>query len=390
MPAAGEREWDVIVIGAGPAGALAARELARDGSQVLLVDKATFPRRKVCGCCLNLRALATLRDAGIAQRIAVLGPRPLRQLRLAAGGREARVDLPGGVSLSRERFDTALIDGAVEAGAVFLQGRRARLIGDPGTGGFHGVELARAGDELPFVTRARVVIAADGLGGASALDRLGGERLHRSSRVGAGAVLEASVRSDWADGAINMAIGREGYVGAVRLEDGRWNLAAALDGVAVRRHGDVPALVCEVLREAGWSVPDALRDAAWRGTPRLWRRPGRVAAERLFAVGDAAGYVEPFTGEGMAWALAAGLAVAPLVRQALRHWEPALADQWTRTLRRDVHRGQTLCRASASLLGRPRVATGITGILAAWPGLAAPAIRRLNAVDFAPREGGVG
>ena len=116
----GRGDWDVLVVGAGPAGAVAAREVARAGARALLVDRAAFPRPKVCGACLNLRAIDSLDRLGLAERVAALGPRPLRRVRLAAGGAEAALALPGGCSLSRERFDEALAQAAVEAGAPIL------------------------------------------------------------------------------------------------------------------------------------------------------------------------------------------------------------------------------------------------------------------------------
>ena len=97
--------WDAVVVGAGPAGATAARELARRGRSVLLVDKATFPRPKVCGCCLNGSALATLERVGLGDLPARNRAVPLDRTRLFAGGRAAEVRLPVGVALSRSVFD---------------------------------------------------------------------------------------------------------------------------------------------------------------------------------------------------------------------------------------------------------------------------------------------
>src|SRR5690242_12505527 len=89
------RRWDAVVVGAGPAGSVAARELARRGASVLLVDRAAFPRRKVCGSCLNLRALATLAEVGLGGLAGGLGALPLRGLSLAARGLRAWLPLPG-------------------------------------------------------------------------------------------------------------------------------------------------------------------------------------------------------------------------------------------------------------------------------------------------------
>src|SRR5260370_12473887 len=77
---AGDRSWEVVIIGAGPAGAIAAHQLARLGKSVLLVDKVLFPRWKVCGCCLNAGALATLHAADLGRLAAQCRAVPLQNL----------------------------------------------------------------------------------------------------------------------------------------------------------------------------------------------------------------------------------------------------------------------------------------------------------------------
>jgi 2-polyprenyl-6-methoxyphenol hydroxylase-like FAD-dependent oxidoreductase len=107
-----------------------------------------------------------------------------------------------------------------------------------------------------------------------------------------------------------MATGRGGYVGLVRVEDGRLDMAAAFDPVFVKSVGGLGAAAETILREVGWPAPPALAEEPWKGTPALTRRARRLAGHRCFVVGDAAGYVEPFTGEGMAWAVMSAAAVA--------------------------------------------------------------------------------
>src|SRR5260370_14787903 len=107
------RSWDVIVIGAGPAGAMAAYELARRSLRVLLVDKSAFPRPKVCGCCLNGQALAVLQGRGVGHLIDEQEAVPLRQVVLAAEGHRAVIPLPAGVATSREAFAFGLIYAAL-------------------------------------------------------------------------------------------------------------------------------------------------------------------------------------------------------------------------------------------------------------------------------------
>ena len=137
---------------------------------------------------------------------------------------------------------------------------------------------------------------------------------------------------------------------------------------------------------AGLPAVECLEEQAWRGTPRLTQRPQALALERLFRIGDAAGYVEPFTGEGIAWALASGLAVAPLVREAAAEWRDSLVTRWETTYHRVIGRRQRLCRGLRSLLHLGRVLPLALTALSALPGLAAPLVRSVNR-EILPGEG---
>ena len=120
-----ERCWDALVIGAGPAGALAARQLAAVGLRTLLVDRKTFPRSKVCGGCP--RAVATLQAAGLNGLLSAHGAAPIERFVLRSEGREVSLQLSGGAALSREVFDAALVRAAIAAGAHFLPETRATV-----------------------------------------------------------------------------------------------------------------------------------------------------------------------------------------------------------------------------------------------------------------------
>jgi flavin-dependent dehydrogenase len=201
--------------------------------------------------------------------------------------------------------------------------------------------------------------------------------LSRRARIGCAAILPKSV-PDYAPGAIHMAVGRSGYVGLVRLEDGSLNVAAALDARAVRQRTP-GGLVAGILREAGLAPVEGLAEAPWSGTPRLRHRPLRCAGERLFALGDAAGYVEPFTGEGIGWALRAADALAPLLERAARAWTPQLARSWSSLQGRERTRAQRACRALAGLLRRPWLVHGALRVLELRPELGTPLVRRVQA-----------
>ncbi len=120
--------WDAIVVGAGPAGSMAARELAVRGAQVLLVDRRVFPRDKVCGGCLNGQALAGLRAAGLGGLVERSGGVPLRSFRLGMRGRTVELPLPSGMAVSRDRFDTGLAaaGGGGRCAVLARDGRRDR------------------------------------------------------------------------------------------------------------------------------------------------------------------------------------------------------------------------------------------------------------------------
>jgi menaquinone-9 beta-reductase len=135
-----------------------------------------------------------------------------------------------------------------------------------------------------------------------------------------------------------------------------------------------------VLAEVGWpTIPD-LAEHHWRGTPSLTRWAVRPAAPRLLALGDAAGYVEPFSGEGMACALATAEAVVPF---ALGEWNPRTADAWTAWHRRTGPQRQRFIRAAAWVLRRPTLAGAAIGLLGHFPAVGGWAANRL----FTPPQG---
>jgi len=167
------------------------------------------------------------------------------------------------------------------------------------------------------------------------------------------------------------------------LEDGRLNLAAALDVAGVRSKGPKQR-VETILAQADLPVPRHLADAVWKGTPPLTRCRD-VAQQRIFLVGDAAGYVEPFTGEGMAWALEGGMAVALHVQSLLEGQEGQEA-HWRSSWRRIIGRRQWTCRGLSWLLRRPALVGATVQLLRMQPAFAQPVLQLLNhrAKEVAP------
>jgi flavin-dependent dehydrogenase len=157
------------------------------------------------------------------------------------------------------------------------------------------------------------------------------------------------------------------------------DVAAALDPNAIKRGNGLGRVAAGIISDAGFPEVPGLDRLPWHGTPSLTRRPTRVAADRLFLVGDAAGYIEPFTGEGIACALDCGSAVAPLLISAAENWHAELARSWTRLHRRIVARRTLPCRCITTALRHHHLARLFTSVLALAPGLASPVIHMLNA-----------
>jgi flavin-dependent dehydrogenase len=376
---ASRRTWDAIVVGAGPAGALTARQLARRGLQTLLVDGKRFPRPKVCGGCLNQRAISALRQMGLGKVLDECDGVPQDELRIVAGSRSLCLSLPRGMGVSRFTLDARLAAAAVDAGASFLPETQAVLEPQVGDGlrtvqATHGVLRRRLS--------ARVVVCADGLL-RSSLKQLPefASRVSSSSRLGVGALLDdlnGDEASSYPAGQITMVVSRRGYVGLTRVEGGRLNVAAAVDAAVLREGVPIGAGVASLLQEASLPTPAGMADAAWQGTPPLTSSAGRAAGERLFVVGDAGGYVEPFTGEGIAWAIDGALAVAPLAQSACTAWRPELADEWESLRRRFGRRNQAVCRGLAWILRRPWSVHAAMTVCRAFPWTARGIISRIN------------
>jgi flavin-dependent dehydrogenase len=299
---------------------------------------------------------------------------PLSRFRLHAGGGVADVPLPGGVALSREALDSALVQAAVDAGCTFL----------PGTNAVLGVVTSEARSirlqqrSTSCLAAASVVLAADGLAGTLLSQRRRhAARIWPHSWIGTGAVAEDGPTS-YSPGTIFMGCGRDGYLGLVRVEDGRLNIAAAMSPDGIKQLGDPGTAAMAMLREAGLPDFPGLERLRWRGTPSLTRRAARIASRRVFLLGDAAGYVEPFTGEGIAWALASARAVVPLALEAISGWRPALAAEWCARHERTVRRRQGMCTALTAALRHWLFCRAMVFALARAPALAYAVARHLN------------
>ena len=224
-----------------------------------------------------------------------------------------------------------------------------------------------------------MIVAADGLGHPS-LQRIPAFecQVESASRIGIGTTVRAAA-GQYRSNTIYMALTKWGYVGLVQTGGDSWNLAAALDPIVLKQSSSPAVVVANTMREAGLPELSSLDLCIWQGTPPLTRRSARLAAAGVFLLGDAAGYVEPFTGEGMGWALSSAAAVVSVVIQSVAGDSELAAARWDVTQRRQLQRGQAVCRIVSGLLRRPAFVGAGLQALSVFPSLANPLVRRVHA-----------
>ncbi len=308
----GRDRCDVAVVGGSLAGAAAASALARAGARVVVLEKARFPRHKVCGCFLSHEALPVLGRMGVEEEeLRKVNSETITRFTLVqSSGRRVDAALPESVlSISRARLDALAAQAAERAGADIRFGATVLAVEGNLERGFL---LKGPGWELA----ARAVVGA--WGRYSPLDvRLGRSFIRRkSSLFGFGKTLTGS--SDHLANRAVLHFFEGGYVGLSRVEGGLVNLAALSNSrVAKSAHHDFDSLLDRLREESPALAADLAGLTAVPG-PALVSEPVTLGAHGALAgdvlcVGDAAGVIDPYTGTGMSLALLFGdAAAAPL------------------------------------------------------------------------------
>jgi flavin-dependent dehydrogenase len=335
------RSAEVIVIGAGPAGAMAACLLVRAGVDVLLTDRAPFPRPKLCGGCLAHAGYELLEANGLHSIPSVSNASSIDCLKLHSGARSITLPVPPYRVIDRARFDQDLVHAAASAGAQFSPETQARVRPD------RGVELMHADGHRETITP-RTIIVADGIKGTALrdLDRFAW-RTRPNAHVGIGAIASALPRSFDHD-AISMHHFSGGYAGVARLSDGRAIIAGAISPSWIKRQHDTTPMNA-LLRGIGIEFDQRTTFITNPGAPGLTRRRAAIEDDaRVFLIGDAAGYIEPFTGEGMTWAITDACLI---VEHALAAMSGSYrTGAWTNQHAQLNRRRKLLCHATARLL----------------------------------------
>ena len=365
-------QWDVIIVGAGPAGCAAAIAVARKGRAVLLVDAKKFPRRKACGGCLNPNSIGLLQELIGADDPLWNESIQLKHYQIFQRARSFEYPIEAGYAVDRAAMDLTLVKHAQQRGVDFRDQTSAKL-GDARDG--RRIVLTTSGGQT-IQQSAKCVVIASGLGSRTAANY---ESLHQTpsadSRLGVEAIF-----SQWPEqyrtGTLAMAIGKGGYVGLTEIGENRLHVAAALDRQYLQTHGPQTA-VEKILEQSG--APALPRtDVQWKGTPALTASTQRLAEERVFLVGDAATYVEPFTGEGIRWALESGKGVMPLVETSIDQWNGGLIDRWEQWYNDNIVAQQRLCKTLSRGLKRPVFRWFAHQGLRFTPSVAAKVIQQIN------------
>jgi flavin-dependent dehydrogenase len=364
---------DVVITGAGPAGAVAAIVLARAGARVVVFDRARFPRRKLCGDTINPGALALLRRLGLG---AAAGSFVIPGM-VVTGDRG--VEITGaygegitGRAILREHLDHALVCAATAAGARIEEDVRVVGVTKSSADRVDGVRI-RSGADLTDAVRAHVVIAADG--SYSQLARsLGLARLATTPRRWAVGTYFTDVVHDSRLGEMHIRRGK--YFGVAQLPGGLTNLCiVSADRNTLR---DSSLLIRETIQTEA-----VLKDRfvhARAIAPSVMLGPLAVdglaaGAPGLLLAGDAAGFVDPMTGDGLRFTIRGAELAAEEALRALEHgWADAHVRLQARR-RREFSAKWRFNRALRGLFGSPwRVsAAERAAFLAPW--LAERAVR---------------
>ncbi len=358
--------FEVVIAGAGLAGASLALGLARRGAKVALLDAAAFPRDKVCGEFLSPESWGVLDRMGLADAVRRSGYHAIRRVRISTPkGREVIAEVVGpdglpGIGLSRSFLDDLIVRRARAAGVEVFE--RCRVVGPIVEGG-RVVGVSAHSPDFSEI-RAKVTVAADGR--TSTLVKLAGKTraasLVRPRYFGLKRHLNvADPGADEAEGTVGLHVVRGGYGGTCRIDGASiTNLCSMMPvGEVKARRGDLDRVARECLGEnpALARLLDASRPAGeWKTVADVAVKVSAPTRPGILFAGDCQGTVDPLGGQGMTMALLGAEMLVPFVERGLASTEgiagpiqAACLDEWHRRFARRI----LLCRAFHHFLVNP-------------------------------------
>jgi len=293
--------FDVAIVGAGPAGSASAAFCATAGLRTVLIDRENFPREKVCGDCINPACWPVLRRLGLFETVRGLAHGQLDRVEfIAINGRKIVVHLPSGneseIAIKRSLFDQLLLNRARAVGAEVREGAIVTALHKSAAGNWK-IDVVRE------AVTARIVVGADGRN--STIARLC-NLLPPPARERVGLQAHIPLPPNFGNRIVLQFL-PVGYSGQAPVNDRELNLCL------VGKPSSMSAL--RTWAEKQFDIPS---DQPWRTVTPLTRAPIRATRESLFFIGDAARVVEPFTGEGIYYALRSAELAADAIAKIIR------------------------------------------------------------------------
>ncbi len=368
------RRCDVLVVGGGPAGAAAGYWLATLGHAVTIVEKRTFPREKTCGDALSPRAVKHLCDMGLAEELETC--HRIDGLRLTAMGRELEVPWPShptypqhGYVVRRSILDGIVANNAKAAGATVLDGCEA-LHPVVERGFVRGAVVQLAGSE-PFEITAKYVIVADGANSRFGRS-LGTFRTREWPYATAIRTYWESPRHD--EAVIESALDVKdrngnalpGYGWIFPVGDGTVNVGVGLlstfrDFKSVNTSHILDEYAHQIADR--WQIaPDVPMCAPTSGRIPMGGSVGPKAGPTYLVVGDAAGSVNPFNGEGIDYAYETGRMAAEVLHDALVSRDASVLQRYPKMLDDEYAQYFKVARLFARVIGRPALMRELTRV----------------------------
>jgi geranylgeranyl reductase family protein len=367
---------DVLVVGGGPAGASTAYWLAEAGHDVVVVERKTFPRDKTCGDGLTPRAVKQLADMGLEEAIARDHHR-FDGLRAVAHGITLELQWPDhpvypahGYVVRRRDLDQLVAEHAVKSGATLWQG--AEAVAPVMERGFvGGAQVRRKDTGAVEEVRARYVVVADGSN--SRFGRALGTTRDRSYPQGMAirTYYESPMHADpWIESCLDLrdrdGNSLPGYGWVFPVGDGTINVGMGL----LSTFRDWKSVnTSKLMDEWAATAPErwGITPEARRGEPTGGRLPmgasiGPRVGPTWLAVGDAAGSVNPFNGEGIDYAYETGRLAADVLDEALRTGSGLALQRYETTLTAEFGLYFKVARLFAQVIGRPALMRELTRV----------------------------
>ncbi len=367
---------DVLIIGGGPSGAACAYWLAKFDFKVVVVEKKVFPREKTCGDGLTPRSVHQLEQMGLSDFLEK--QHRYEGLRTIAFGKEMTLhwpehpDLPDyGYVVTRYRLDEAVLQNSADAGATVHFGAEATAVAQDKAGMVTSVrvKMKAGGDVVNF--EPKYLVIADGSN--SRVGRMVGATRDRELPMGLalrGYFSSPLSKSNYIESHLDIRTAEgevlPGYGWIFPLGDGRVNAGIGLLST-LGRWKDVnttkimEAFVASAPKEWQLDINDPIYSGTGGKLPMGFSVGPRVGANYLI-VGDAAGSINPFNGEGIAYGYETGRLAAEVLADALTLDTPALLSRYERDLERDYGDYYHLARAFVGLIGHPAVMRFAVGL----------------------------